>query len=312
MKRRIYIATLWLAALLSVSCEEILLEEDISNRTVRLIAPVEGTEFYSTSITFNWELVEDATEYRIQIAKPDFNNTMQIVADNIIETNSFTTQLNIGEYEWRVQALNSGYETAYTTRSLTIVSNDAFQDNSVALTTPEDNLITNNASQNLIWQSVIGATNYDVQIVESTSSTILYEEQVSNTFLNYTFPEGNFEWRVRATNGSENTLYSSRSIVVDITAPNTPTLNFPEDESSSSESEVTFNWSRTPIDGSTEQDSIFIYSDEQLTNLVYEGIETSPYTTTTLSDGTYYWYVESFDEAGNISQQSTVYSFTLN
>ena len=309
MKKLFYILP---ALLLFLSCEEILLEDDISDEVVILTAPVDDAQFFSTSITFTWETIENGTEYRIQIAKPDFDNPLQIIADSVIDTTSFTTQLSVGNYEWRVKGVNSGYETAYSTRSFTVVSNEDFQSNTVVLTSPVNNLITNNSSQNLAWQSVLGATAYNFQILDNNNA-IVNEQNVTSNSINYTFTEGDFQWRVRATNGEQNTLYSSRDILIDTTVPNTPALSTPANSSTTSNNDVTFTWNRTPLEGSTERDVIYIYNNSSLTApAIYEGEETSPYTLSTLNNGTYYWYVKSFDEAGNESQQSSVFSFTLN
>lgn len=294
------------------ACEEIIMEDDISGETVHLIAPYNGAEFYSTGITFTWDAIENGSQYRIQIARPNFENPLEIVSDQIIDTTSFTTQLNIGNYEWRVQGVNSSYKTAYSKRVFTIISNEDFQNNNVTLSSPSNNIITNSASQNLTWQSVLGATGYQVQVINSSDSSIIHDEMTSATNWNYSFPEGSYQWRVRATNGEQNTLYSSRNIFVDTLEPNMPVLNTPANQSNTSDNDITFQWTRIPIAGTPEKDSIYIFSNSQLTNLIYENEEISPYNTSALEEGTYYWYVKSFDEAGNVSPQSNVFSFTLN
>lgn len=308
MKKLTYLIALFAVFL---SCDEILLEDDITNEVVNLVAPVDDAQFYSTGITFTWDPIENGTQYRIQIARPNFDSPLQIVADNVVDTTSFTTQLNVGQYEWRVQAVNSGYKTAYTTRSLTVLSNEDFQNNAVTLSSPSDNTITKTAFQNLIWQPVIGASVYHLQVVNTTASTAVFEQDVTGTIFNYTFPEGSYQWKIRATNGTQNTLYSSRSILVDTTVPNTPQLTAPANLNNTSDNDVTFQWTRTPISGSTEKDSLYIYTNNTLTALQYKNQETSPYTSA-LSNGTFYWYVKAFDQAGNLSQQSAVFSFTLN
>lgn len=298
--------------LINISCEEILMEDDITGETVRLTAPVDDAQFFSTGITFTWEPIEYGTQYRIQIARPNFDAPLQIVADNIVDTTSFTAQLNVGDYQWRVQGVNSSYHTAFTTRSFTVVSNEDFQSNSVTLTSPSNNIITNDASQNLVWQPVIGATSYQVVVVDAENNSIISDETTTVTDYSYAFTEGNFHWKVRASNGEQNTLYSSRSLLIDTTTPNTPVLNTPADLSNTSDNNVAFQWTRNPVAGSMEKDSIYIFNNSQLNDLEYKNLETSPYNTSSLSEGTYYWYVKSFDEAGNSSQQSSVFSFTLN
>ena len=292
------------------SCEEVLLEKDISEEEVNILAPVNNAQFFSTSVTFAWETVEDATSYRLQIATPNFTEPIQIVLDTTVTSTSFLQQLNIGQYEWRIKAINSAYETAYKTRTLTIVSNDDFQNNTITLSSPTNNLITKMATQNLSWSAVIGATSYQVQILDS-SSVIVNDQTVTTTNVNYTFSQGNYQWRVRASNGTENTLYSSRSILVDTTTPNTPTLTAPTNASTQPAGETNFTWNRTPVAGSVEKDSIYIYTNSTLTNLHSKNESSSPYMAT-LPTGTFYWYVKSFDQAGNVSAQSTVFNVILN
>jgi len=292
-----------------ISCSEILIEKDISEKTVNLVAPVNNAQFFSTGLTFTWDVVQDATKYTLQIARPNFTSPLQIVLDTTITSTSFSQQLPIGNYEWRVMAKNESYSTAFTSRLVAIVSNDDFQSNAVQLISPSNNLITNIASQSLTWQSVIGATQYQLQVFDN-SNTLLLDQTTPNTNYNYTFPEGTYQWKVRASNGSETTLYTSRSALIDLTAPNTPNLTSPVNAGNSTTS-VTFEWNRTPILGSTERDNIYIYTNSSQTNLYSQNQASSPYTVT-LPAGTYYWKVITSDTAGNVGNSSSVFSVVVN
>lgn len=107
------------------SCDDIIEVEDISDRTVILVAPTNDAILSSGTIHFDWEPVEDAESYRIQIATPDFDAPLQIVEDSTLvdstATNTtFSTSLDEGAYQWRVRAQNSDYQTNYTTQSFTV------------------------------------------------------------------------------------------------------------------------------------------------------------------------------------------------
>ncbi|MBC7523115.1 MAG: hypothetical protein H7239_01550 [Flavobacterium sp.] len=310
MKKYIYIIIACFFLIFSfISCSEIVMEKEITDKTVILVSPTNNAQFFSTGVTFSWESVENATKYNLQIAKPTFLSPLQIVLDTTVTSKSFTLQLPIGNYEWRVRAASESYNTAYTNRLFSVVSNTDFQSNTVTLNAPTNNLITNTANQSLSWQSIIGATAYQVQVY-SDSNTLLVDQTTANTTYNYTFPEGNYQWRVRASNGTDYTLYSSRSVLVDLTPPNIPVLTSPANMGTSTSS-ATFEWSRNAISGSTEKDTIYIYTNSTLTNLYSENQATSPYTST-LTPGTYYWKVVSSDSAGNSGNASLVYSFTVN
>lgn len=289
-----------------ISCEEILLEEDISDAEIALVAPADNAQFFSTGISFAWEKLEDADQYHLQIARPNFESPLQIVLDTLVSSNSFSFQLNVGDYEWRVRGVNSGYETAYKSRSFTIVNNEDFENNTVVLVSPVNNLVTKTISQNMAWQSVIGATSYQFQVLDQDDN-IVNDQVITNSNLNYTFQEGTYYWRVRASNGSQQTLYSSRSLMIDTTKPNTPLLTNPVNASTSLETDVNFQWTRAALQGSTEIDSIYIYKNSALSLLHLKNQSTSPFSTN-LESGTYFWYVKAFDQAGNVSNQSTVFS----
>lgn len=292
------------------SCEEIIIEKDITNSEVILVAPAQNAQFNSTGVTFTWEPVADATEYQLQIATPNFTEPLQIVLDTIIKKNNFTQQLLIGSYEWRVKAVNSVYSTKYSSRLVYILGDTDFQNNTVVLNTPINNLITKKSLQNLSWGPIIGATQYQVQVYDK-SNTVISDEMVTATNLDYIFTEGSFSWKVRASNGTQQTLYSSRSILVDKTVPNTPVLSSPADKSIAIDTNVSFQWNRTAIEGSVEKDSIFIYNDILLTDSKLKKEASSPFVTT-LTAGTYYWYAKSFDAAGNSGEKSSVFSLTVN
>lgn len=101
-------------------CSEIVQLTDISNETVILLAPTNGASLNITTLGFNWEPIEDAENYQIQIATPNFENALQIVVDSTLTGNNFTATLGYRTYEWRVKAKNSGYQTNYTKQNFTI------------------------------------------------------------------------------------------------------------------------------------------------------------------------------------------------
>jgi uncharacterized protein YegP (UPF0339 family) len=309
-KSLIYKFTLSLVFLSLFSCEEILFVDDISDKEVNLIAPTNDAVLFSTGVSFSWDKVENAEKYRLQIAKPNFTSPIQIVVDTLVTKNSFTRQLNIGKYQWRIKAVNSGYETKYKTQTLEILNNDDFENNTVVLVSPNNNLITKTVAQKLSWQSIIGAIEYQVQITDSNNQ-VIKDGNTSSLNFDYTFTDGDYNWKVRASNGSKQTLYTSRAILVDTKAPNTPVLTSPANASTTTNTEINFQFSRTPITGSVEKDSIYVFKDNALTNLQFKDQVKSPYTKT-LTTGTYYWYAKSFDQAGNTSARSSVFSFILN
>ena len=105
---------------ITLSCDDIIEVEDISNRNVDILAPTNGSIINQTTTTFTWNPVEDADAYRLQIATPNFENASQIVLDSTIVSNTLTKALISGDYEWRIRAENLNYQTPYTYNSFTI------------------------------------------------------------------------------------------------------------------------------------------------------------------------------------------------
>lgn len=114
--------TLLMLSLLIIvtACSDIIEVEDISNESVTLLAPTNNAVLSITDLTFSWQAFADAESYHIQIATPTFSEALQIVTDSITVSNSFTTTLEANDYQWRVRAENSAYETSYTTQNFTI------------------------------------------------------------------------------------------------------------------------------------------------------------------------------------------------
>ncbi len=110
------------------SCEDIIEVPDISDRSVKILAPSDNSELDTLNIKFNWETIEDANTYRVQIADPNFIQAEQILVDSLIDVvdslgtgNSFNHQFtDYGNYEWRIKAINSAYETPFTKASFQI------------------------------------------------------------------------------------------------------------------------------------------------------------------------------------------------
>ena len=294
-------------------CSEILYETDISNEEVCIFAPTDMAELSNTNVSFSWCEIEGATGYRLQIAKPSFTNATEIVLDTIISNTEFSKTLLPDSYQWRVKAQNAVYETSYTTSAFTLVDNTDFTQINVHLEAPIDNFITNQVTQNLTWTAVNGATDYRIQVWQPDTNGILVTDEISNSNQkDITFNEGSFVWRVRAQNATANTQYSQRTILVDTTVPNTPTLQTPADATTVPAGSITFTWERVLIDGSEELDSLYIYNDAALTNLFSkEEVMNNTYSID-LAANTYYWRMKSFDRAGNESDFSSTFSLILN
>ena len=102
------------------TCDDILEVEDISDKSVIVLAPSNDVVLNSNDLTFSWNALEDAESYHLQVATPSFEAAAQVVLDTLITTTSYSTSLEFNTYEWRIRAENSGYQTNYTIQSFSI------------------------------------------------------------------------------------------------------------------------------------------------------------------------------------------------
>lgn len=104
-----------------LSCEEVIFSDDISKDVIVVLAPQDSTIVRETDVKFSWEALEGATSYKVQVAKPNFEEASQIVLDSITSELFFMSSLNAADYQWRVKGTNNAYETPYTVQSFTVV-----------------------------------------------------------------------------------------------------------------------------------------------------------------------------------------------
>ena len=106
---------------LCFSCQYITELDDISTQQVVPLAPNNNTVLDTLQVTFTWQALEDSEEYHLQVASPNFEQATQVVIDTILSKTSYQQKLpKLGEYQWRIQARNSGYRTGYTTKTFRI------------------------------------------------------------------------------------------------------------------------------------------------------------------------------------------------
>ncbi|HRF95881.1 MAG TPA: hypothetical protein PLZ51_11830, partial [Aggregatilineales bacterium] len=67
-----------------------------------VLLPITGASTTNADTTFTWDVVADATEYQLQIAKD--NTFTQLVVDQMLTTTSHTATLPYNYYFWRVRA----------------------------------------------------------------------------------------------------------------------------------------------------------------------------------------------------------------
>lgn len=206
-----------------LSCDEIIEVEDISNRVVTILAPGNDAVLSTTIVNFSWNTVEDAESYKLQIAKPDFYNAITIVLDTTITNTTFSKELTANtNYQWRVRAENSDYQTAYTTLNFSIGAMNTVDISSemVTLLAPANNTVFSTTETiNFSWESVENASSYVIQIAQPNfANAVEIIEDVTQTWTSFSVSNlqiNSYEWRVKAKNSDSETAYSLNSFSVE-------------------------------------------------------------------------------------------------
>lgn len=175
---------------------------------------------------------------------------------------------------------------------------------SVTILAPANNAVNPNYVQTFWWEYMDDATSYQLQIVKPSFDSVLVlvvdTTIQSNKFL-YSLLPGNYQWRLKAKNGSSETPFSVRnlSIVVSSLTGQTLITNSPANLIESNSLMHAFNWqtlygaSRYRLQLDTLQ-----FNDEQ--DLVYNNtLEGTLVNYTFMQDGVYQWRVRAENDTAN-------------
>ena len=198
-----------------------------------LLGPENLSTGLTGSINLKWSKPENAKEYRVQISKDAAFTTKQFDLYNIPTESFEITNLEAGTtFYWRVNSSNEGGSSAFSEawKFETLKGPDTPK-----LISPSDGQSEMNTSFKLVWDKVLGADSYRIQVSTTrdfTQKTVDLANIHDNQFQLENLAEGKtYFWRVRATNLAGNSSYSatwSFSTKISLLAPSAPTLLSPE------------------------------------------------------------------------------------
>jgi hypothetical protein len=301
--------------LFTVSCDE-LIDEDISNETIEIIAPTDNLVTNKTTLTFWWNELDEAASYRLQIVTTHFDTVLSVPLDTLISKTKFSVTLNPNRYQWRVKAINSGSETEWFTRSFTIQDVPDLSDQEVPLRLPSNNAVFGKTSIKFQWYTIPNATNYALIVKKDTwdGNLAIPMEFTAKDTITKILPEGTYVWGIRGYNDNSQSKVQNRTFIIDLTAPQKPVLQTPSDNSTVSSLPVDLVWEYSSEDATEVYDSIYIAKDENFSStskLFFEKSTSKSYSLSTTYKGTVYWKVKTIDKAGNQGSFSEPFKFTI-
>lgn len=193
----------------------VMLGTDLSTQAMVLVAPAVGAIVNTNDVNFTWEALNAADTYQLQIAQPSFANPVQVIVDQVFDSGaSQSFVLAEGAYEWRVKGMNAGSETGYTTHSFEVDFDAELSDQTVLIISPIDGFATTNTSVNLQWEPLSQASLYRVIITDTNTGDVFLEQTTTSAVLGVNFIPGTYEWKVRAESASQNTVFTSQTLLI--------------------------------------------------------------------------------------------------
>lgn len=301
------------------SCSDII-EEDISDEKIITYAPNNNAIIEGTTVQFNWQELDDADEYNIQI----LNESNVIVLDSTVSNTIFDYELDTETYLWKVKGENFAYETDYSPLvQFTVIPFSDLEEQEVNLESPVDLLATNSITDyRFSWDPIETASYYDFEILELNTDKIIYTNYgitVSEISIDEDFiiNDNAYKWQVRAFNNSSNTEFYYRTFYFDTTEPPAAFLTAPSaTDTLNNNEEITFTWIFNDLGVEKTQITavVEIAMDNNFSNILLTVPDntTNTFTYTPTITGTYYWRVIGTDAAGNEGEYSTTGIFTVN
>lgn len=306
--RYTFIALSFCFSLILNACIRDIIEPNLSKETIKLLAPADNYSTSTITQLFWWDTVQGANKYNLQIVSPSFSAIQKIVLDTNIKKNNFSFTLIPGNYQWRVRAFNSSSSTAYSVFSLHVDSVVDLSAQSVVLLSPINGLVTNKVQHVFKWDKLYNANEYRFQ-VENASNAVVIDVTLTKDSATYFLNEGVYKWQVRAQNATSNSLYTTRTITVDTTAPVVSVQSFPAHKDTIAGTD-SLAWIRS---SSAIGDSLYIYSDSLALSLAYSGFfsTTTYYRYSGIANHNYFWTLRSKDMAGNWSKYGVLQKFSV-
>lgn len=303
---------IWLGLCLLVvgllSCEQII-EENLEKERMVVLAPIDSLTATST-VTFLWDEMDGADNYHLQIVSPTFDSLLVLLQDTLIAGNRFVTTLSRGSYQWRIRGGNSAYFSPYLTRTLFVDSTSDLSQQTLVVSSPPQNYITNQTNINFTWLPFDLADDYRLEVASPDfNGTVLLDINLAATTISYTFDVGTYQWRIRAQNSSSNSQYTLGTLVIDTTAPLAPALVLPADNAVLLTDTANLQW--TTGSGGI-YDTVYVYGDSSLAIPIQMlGATNQTIKYINANNGTYYWRVRTTDSAGNTGPYSASRKFNF-
>ncbi len=263
--------------------------------------PEDGAIGVALPVNFSWDVLQNATNYTIQVASDE--EMANILIDEDITTNSYTDNgvlVTNSLYYWRV---NCNVATAWSNVS-------SFSTNDYVILSSPENGTVQNIILDFTWREFPDAEDYSFQIAEDAEFTNIVIDVTAIEDSTYTLEtnlegESQYYWRVKHNSSEWCTPWSFTTVSLD---NNNTEPNYPSDGASNVGQVPTLNWLAM---NNVTYYLVQLASDSNFNNIVISSVESSAEYDVSDDDiilnldTTYYWRIRS-----DKSEWSNTWSFT--
>jgi stress-induced morphogen len=182
--------------------------QDLRRQTLLIESPINEFATNQKNIIFKWQKLVAASEYRFQIASPDFTNSSNVKIDKRVNSDTISTTLEEGVYRWRVRAENDKANTDYAERTLIV---DLTAPSAPTLIGPLIDSLSSLPVQ-MRWNADINNSEKDTLYIYKDSTAIQLILKQASIVTNYSFRDTTtnlYYWRVRSVDkAGNNSLFS--------------------------------------------------------------------------------------------------------
>lgn len=293
-----------------ISCTDFV-APNIEDSKLTLLVPTDSMSIKGSTVTFKWQKVEFAESYTIQLVANDFSKPTKWLLDSSLTKTSLTLNLLPDNYSWRVCAQNFSYSTAFTTATFSIIDIPDISNETIIMIYPPSKDTNNHRKIAFHWAKLPNADSYRFLLSREGQVIVDMETTTDTITLPLQYGDGDYEWKVRGQNTYYNTAYSSRNFYCDTTPPSIPVLKSPTNHQLISDTLVNLIWTNPLLAGSTVYDSILVATDSLFRTKVLNTYINGEEIQILLESGHYFWKVRAIDKAGNLSNFSQPYKFTI-
>lgn len=309
-----YIAYLLLCSMLWFSCNEIF-EEDIEDDEVILFSPDDSLTTNTSEVKFWWGFVDGAEQYNLQVVSPTFDEPEKMILDTIVSTNTFTTSLPSGKFQWAVSASNNGYSTLFYQRTFWV---DTVQSSkTISLQKPQDKSYTNSFPIIATWDTDYRFDQFMVKVINENTKKEYYK---NTSDLHVTFPfsgneevaQGWYSWKIIGFSGNELSESETFTFFSDTIKPNQATIKTPQNNAVIKDGEkVIFKWDASSDNGSPISHVIYYTTKSDFSEMDSIANVEIDSAAISLPINKYFWKMLSVDKAGNRSESSSQMTFEV-